>query len=987
MLRPIVKKTGYIIISLYFLGLFLPSYSLNTREFEEVSNQVIIDSEPPYLHQGEEWADSILSKMDLRQKIGQLFMVAAYSNKNKRHNQKINGLIKDYGIGGLIFFQGGPVRQARLTNDYQKKARIPLLIAMDAEWGIGMRLDSVMDFPRQLTLGAVRNNNLIYKMGEAIAEQCQRLGVHINFAPVVDVNSNPLNPVINDRSFGEDMYNVSNKGIAYMKGLQDNKVLACAKHFPGHGDTDKDSHKTLPSVAQDYTRIDSLELYPFKQLIESGVGSIMNAHLYVPALDSLEKRASSLSKKICTDLLKGELDFKGLSFTDALNMKGVSQYFKPGQLELKAYKAGNDILLFPEDVPKAIRVLEKAFKNGELALNELDSRVRKILQLKYWAGLNKKQKVEEENINEDLNSIKHKILDYHLREASLTLVANHRDLIPIKNLRKVKLATLSIGSSDINTFQKTVDQYKKADHFFISKQATPEEFRLLLTKLKRYSHVMLTFHKMNKSALKDYGIGFSSLGFLKKLQSHTNVITVLFGSPYSLSYFNDATHLLLAYEDTKTTQTLTAQALFGGVRTHGTLPVTASHIFPMQKGYISYPPFRMKYTFPEYAGMSSEKLESIDSIALDAISDKATPGCQILVCKNGNVIYQKSFGYHTYEKNKEVNNEDVYDLASITKVAATTLALMKLYDQKKIQLDSTLKHYLPEVRGTNKENMTLKDLLLHQAGLKGWIPFYVNAIQAGKDSLFSKSYNDTFDIRVADDFFMRTAYESEIWTAILESDVELPAKYRYSDLGFYFFKKIVESVGGMSLDLYLKKHFYDPMGLTKTTYNPLDYQPIDHLVPTEDDKVFRNQVVHGYVHDPGAAMLGGVGGHAGLFSNSREIAVIGQMLMNGGEYGGKKYLKSATIETFISKHKKGNRRGLGFDKPTLSDSGPASKYASYKTFGHTGFTGTCFWVDPKYQIVYVFLSNRVYPTASHNKLAKNNIRTKIQDIIYESIEN
>ena len=255
---------------------------------------------------------------------------------------------------------------------------------MDAEWGIGMRLDSVMDFPRQLTLGAVRNNNLIYKMGEAIAEQCQRLGVHINFAPVVDVNSNPLNPVINDRSFGEDMYNVSNKGIAYMKGLQDNKVLACAKHFPGHGDTDKDSHKTLPSVAQDYTRIDSLELYPFKQLIESGVGSIMNAHLYVPALDSLEKRASSLSKKICTDLLKGELDFKGLSFTNALNMKGVSQYFKPGQLELKAYKAGNDILLFPEDVPKAIRVLEKAFKNGELDLNELDSRVRKILQLKYW---------------------------------------------------------------------------------------------------------------------------------------------------------------------------------------------------------------------------------------------------------------------------------------------------------------------------------------------------------------------------------------------------------------------------------------------------------------------------------------------------------------------------------------------------------------------------------------------------------------------------
>ena len=935
------------------------------------------------------WADSVLRTMNDDQKIGQLFMVAAYSNRDSTHIKEITKLVTNYHIGGLCFFQGGPMRQAQQTNWYQSKAKTPLLISIDGEWGLSMRLDSVVRYPKQMALGAISDNQLIYDFAKETARQCKRIGIQLNFAPVIDVNNNPKNPVINDRSFGEDKYRVAAKGIEYMRGMQDNGVMANGKHFPGHGNTDKDSHLSLPTLNRTKIQLDSTELYPFRELISRGLSSVMVGHLFVPAIDSTKNTASSISQSIVTNLLKKDLGFNGLVFTDALNMKGVSSFFAPGEVDARALIAGNDMLLFTENVPNAFSEIKKALRDTLITMPEIEQRVRKILIAKFSVGLNKYQPININGIYEDLNSNEAKLISMKLYENAMTLLANKDNLIPFKNLENRSIAAISIGADINNEFLNMCKNYADVTTFALKKDASLNDFDFLGKNLDQYNTVIVGIHDMSRNESKNFSISKQTKDFLGHLSQHSNVVVVVFGNAYSLRNFENLAPILLAYEDNDFTRSLSAQALFGGIQIKGTLPVTASEIFKGGDGYVTDEAIRLKYTLPEELGVCSKCLSQIDEIANKAINEKATPGCQILVAKDGKVIYSKSFGYHSYDQTQLVRNSDLYDLASLTKILSTNLSVMKMYDDGALDLKKKFTHYVKYSKLNNKKYIMVSDLLTHRAGLVPFIPFWKESLLTNdaNGSNYSADSTSFYSIKVANKMYLRYDYPEKMKEIILKSDMKEYGKYVYSDLSFYFLKDMVEKHYEMPIDELNKNTFYAPLGLSTLGFQPWKKFNANRITPTENDTIFRKQLLDGYVHDPGAAMLGGVGGHAGLFSNANDVAIIMQMLLNKGSYGGVQYYKPSTVDLFTAKYLPDSRRGLGFDKPDMnSKNTPTCKSASALTFGHTGFTGTATWVDPANGLVYVFLSNRINPSVDNKKLVEMNIRTDIQEVIYGAIK-
>jgi beta-glucosidase-like glycosyl hydrolase/CubicO group peptidase (beta-lactamase class C family) len=972
------------LLALGFGGLLLVS------SFKEKSEAPI---DPPFIGAGKKWVDSVMNKLTPDQRIGQLFMVAAYSNKPKAHQEEILKLILNQHIGGLIFMQGGPLRQAKLCNMYQQASNVPLMISIDGEWGLAMRLDSTMSFPKQMSLGAIQNDTLIYQLGEAIATQSKRLGIQVNFAPVVDVNNNASNPVINMRSFGENKYNVAAKGIAYMRGMQDNQILATAKHFPGHGDTETDSHKATPTINHNRARLDSLELYPFRELIRNGLGSMMVAHLSIPAIDSTRNTPATLSKRIVSDLLKNEMGFKGLVFTDALNMKGVSSFYPPGKVDVKALLAGNDVLLFSENVQVAIQEIKKAILAKDISQLEIDNRCRKILEAKYWLGLKKSPRIDLKNLHYNLNQPAYVLLNRKLTEASLTVLENDK-ILPLKGIDNLRIASLAIDEELNCVFQKTLNQYSKVALYSADKESISTEQAGLLSKLKGFDIVIVSVHNPKNTMSKSAGITTQLSNFLTALNKQSRVILDVFATPYSLSKLTDSATpagLIESYEDTEISQELSAQLLFGAIKANGVLPVSVSSRYKSGAGLSLSEVIRLKFTIPEELGIASSSLKAIDSLATLAIKIKATPGCQVLVAKDGKVFFNKSYGYHTYVTDRPVVNSDLYDIASVTKVAATTISIMRLVDEGFFSLDKKVGDYIPVLNKTNKGEIRLRDLLAHQAGLPAWIPFYNKTIstQAKRDSYYRSFRTDSFPYQVAENMYMRKDYPDSMLAQIAACELGKKKEYKYSDLGYYFFKYIIEQHTKTGLDNYVDSCFYKPMGLSRITYNPLRYFSKDELVPTERDNLFRNQLIQGYVHDQGAAMLGGVGGHAGIFSNATDLAALMQMLLNGGTYGGKRFISKATIDEFTRCQfcANDNRRGLGFDKPEMnySKTGPTCKCVSSMSFGHTGFTGTIAWVDPDQKLVYIFLSNRVYPDAENKKIQTLATRVEIQEVIYNSL--
>ena len=933
-----------------------------------------------------QWVDSVYNQLSFEERVGQLFMVAAYSNKNEAHNKSIDELVEKYKIGGLIFFQGGPVRQAKLTNRYQAKAKVPLFIGIDAEWGLSMRLDSTYRYPWNMTLGAVKDYNLIEQMGKQMAEQSKRMGIHFNFAPVVDINTNPKNPIIGNRSFGEDKFNVTNAAIALTKGLQSGGVFATAKHFPGHGDTSTDSHHTLPVINFDSKRIHDVELYPYKELIKNGLASVMVAHLSVPSLESRSGYPSSISYNIVTNILKNELGFEGLIFTDALNMKGASNFKQPGDIDLEAFLAGNDVLLFAENVPVAITKFKAAFESGNLTEERLEYSVKKILKYKYLVDLHNYKEVNLTNLFNDLNQSKYDAMNFKLYEKALTVLKNKDKILPIKRLEKEKIAYIKLGNDSHEDFFQKLNQFAEVTEI----QST--NIDSVLVELEAYSKVIIGYHKSD-GAWKNHDLSIKELLWLDKIAKQNKTIAVFFTKPYSLLRIPDFKNLegiIMAYQNNIFANTVAAEAIFGAIDVHGKIPVSIGNHFEVNEGLELNKINRLGFAAPENVGMDANKLAKIDSIANYAINKKITPGMQILVARKGKVIYQKSFGHHTYDRTTAVKNDDLYDVASLTKILATLPNLMIQFDKGKINLNSKLGTLLPEFKKSDKANATVLDMLTHQARFHPWIAFYKATLDSvNKPSLkyYRNRFSEEFPIQVAEQLYLRKDYNDSILKVIADSKLLPKVQYKYSDFSFILMKEYLERITDKPLDELSNDNFYKLIGANRMLYNPLKKFKKEAIIPSEIDNYFRYDTIQGYVHDMAAAMQGGVAGHAGIFSNSLDVAKMMQLFLQKGNYGDHQFFTEETFQKFNTCYfcKDQNRRGLGFDKPQLGQEGPTCGCVSMTSFGHTGFTGTMAWADPDKELVYVFLSNRTYPDANTNLLSKENIRENIQKIIYDSI--
>ena len=533
------------------------------------------------------WVDSVFSVLTPEQRIAQLIIIEAFSDKDPAYEADVMRLIKQYDVGGIIFFQGGPIRQAKLTNRYQAAAKIPLLIAMDAETGIGMRLDSTVQYPFQQLLGAVADNGLIYTLGAEVAAEFKRLGMHINFAPVADINNNPQNPIIGYRAYGEDKLDVTAKSIAFMRGMQENGIIATAKHFPGHGDTDVDSHYDLPIINHDRHRLDSLELYPFKELIKQGVGGTMVAHMHIPHLDSTPNLPSTLSKPIVTGLLREKLGFNGLIFTDAMVMKGVTKYFEPGEAEVKALMAGNDVLERLNNVPKAIKAIQEAIRRGDLSQEEIDWRCKRVLAAKQWLGLDKYKPIELENLVQDLNPAIADSTNRALAEAALTLLKNEKRGIPVRDKKNIKIATLAIGARRQTTFQREINTYTKATDFILTRKATEKDIKKLQKKLKKYDVVLVALYGPSIRPSNNLGYSEAATKLVSSLASTNKAIFTLFDNAYSLDHFpgiENSRTLIVAYQSHFEAQEAAAKLVFGRLPARGKLPVTVNSHFKYGDG-------------------------------------------------------------------------------------------------------------------------------------------------------------------------------------------------------------------------------------------------------------------------------------------------------------------------------------------------------------------------------------------------------------------
>ncbi len=952
----------------------------------------------------DEWVEERMSRMTLKEKIGQLFIYTVSPYNTKSNKKIIYQAIKNYNVGGLLFSGGQLTNQSLLTNYAQGVSDIPLFISFDGEWGLAMRLNNTPSFPKNRILGSISDNNLIYEYGREMARQCREIGVHINFAPVADIDNNPKNPIINTRSFGGDPDNVSEKVIAYSKGLEDGNVLSVSKHFPGHGDTSVDSHKSLPVLEFDRHRLDSIELVPFKRAVEAGVGGVMIGHLFVP---SIGDGAASLSKPVI-DILKKDLKFDGLVFSDALTMRGVSN--EPN-LCSRALIAGCDIILTPKNLKKTLDDVLSAVDSGQLTKEQIDEKCRKVLTYKFYLGLDKPQRIQMAGLEKRIKTERADSLITELYRASVTVLGNRNGAIPL-DINGNGNAFIEIGNKDDDTV--LFDELHK--NMQITKcEVNADSLASINEKLKPYRNIIVVVRTSYE--LKRYSEWLSSLG------DHKNII-YLYLSPIKSfdtkdEIWREASAVILGNSDRVEVQKHIANILMGKGKADGRISVSAGDLFKPGDGVEIKDGMHAVYR-PENYGMDSKVLAKIDSVALDGISQGAYPGCQIVVLKDGMPVYDKAFGTYSYKDSTKVTINSIYDLASLTKSTATLLAVMKLYDEGRIGLTDKISSYVPLLKGTNKERITIEELLMHQSGLVSSLPFYKefidkssykgsfvksrmdknHSVQIGKDAYvpasfnykkeyISSTYSKDYPLQISDSLFASANVKGMILTQIANSPLN-DRKYVYSCLNFMLLKEMVENITKKTLDEYLDEKFYKPMRLDRIAYNPLRKFKVEEIVPTvENDYLHRGALLQGYVHDEAAAFMGGVSGNAGLFGNALDVARVYQMIISEGEYNGETYLSKVTCNLFLTYKSKISRRGLGFDKPDLDNpkNSPCAAEADKSVVGHTGFTGTCAWADTNRRLVYVFLSNRINPQPySQHKLSQLDIRSKIQQLIYQSIK-
>jgi beta-glucosidase-like glycosyl hydrolase/CubicO group peptidase (beta-lactamase class C family) len=959
------------------------------------------ETEPPFLkYLNHPWVDSVIRSLSPTERIAQLVWIAGFSGRDLEYDVELSNTIKNFQPGGIIFFRGTAEKQSEMINYFRSLLKVPPLVATDGEWGAGMRLEDVVRFPYQLTLGAIKNDSLIYEMGSAVASQFKRAGMNINLAPVADADNNPENPVINFRSFGENPENVAKKTLMYMKGLQDNGIMAVAKHFPGHGDTKTDSHIDLPVIRASKGRLDSVELVPFKMLINNGISGVMPGHLWVPSIEPGKYIPSTISSNVLTGLLINELSFRGLILSDAMNMGGITKYTNKSEAEVLSLKAGIDVLEFVTDPAEAIKNISESIKKGEISQQSVDEKCRKILAAKYWAGLSNANRVITESIDKDLSSKTIKLFIRKLYANALTVINNKNNIIPVNNLESIRIATLAINSPSETFYQYRLGKYAPADHFFIDTIGSKKAVAIL-KKLEEYDLVIAGIYGTDQKASSDFGIPEGMGDLIKKLNSSNRCIITYFGNPRAIARIdgiNNSEGVIIAYQENEDTEDLAAQLVFGAIGAKGKLPVTINAEYAEGFGIATPGDLRVRFDLPESTGLDSDSLYAkIDSIAMNGISAGAYPGCEIMIAFKGTVVFQKTYGYQTYDNRTPVMEDDLFDLASVSKITGPLPGLMMLDEEGRFSTEKTLGYYLPYFRKSDKGELVLKDILAHQAGLISWIPFWkqtVNKKGVFKPGTFSHEQSDRYPLKVADNLYIHKNYRQKIYKEMKKSKLYDNRKYVYSDLAFIITPEIIEVLTGEKWYDFVTRNIYHRLGAYDIGFNPYQRYPISRIIPTEYDSLFRKTLLRGTVHDEGAAMLGGISGHAGLFATANDLMKLMEMYRRMGNYGceqiiGDTILKKYTAYQFPENN---NRRGLGFDKPQVDIDKPGVKNpyptrsASPESFGHSGYTGTFVWMDPKYEFTYIFFCNRVYPTRNNNKLSDMNIRTEILQVIYDSID-
>lgn len=952
--------------------------------------------------------DSLISTFSIRDMAAQTIILRSEAKPTADYIVKMRTMLSKHPFGGVCFFAGRTPDMLTLQQVYKDASRIPLFITIDGEFGPGMRMTDLKKFPRQQLLGAIEPYPLLYLMGKEVGKQCRMLGIQWNYLPVVDVNNNPLNPVINSRSFGEDPAEVAKRGILFLKGMQSEGVYGSAKHFPGHGDTEQDSHLTLPVISDNRHVLDSIHLYPFRRLIESGVESVMVGHLNVPAYDS-SGVPSSLSPVIVTDLLRNELGFKGMIVTDGLEMNAVHEAaqisgkrtHKSEKVEVRALAAGCDVLLLPLDPEQTLNDIEEAVENGNLPKERLEEACRRILYYKTRPhflkdyGKNPSEALMHNLphfIEDSLNGKQADLLQQALYNSGVTLVDNMGKLIPVSSWDYPEKICLHIGDGSQTEFSRRIASYdKKAGHIYLNRNFDPALIydTAFIENICRKDLIIVSITNTNYLPARNYGISSQSLSLIERLQKCGKpIILTVFAPPYALQpfYSMPGIHsILCGYQEVDESQRACADLIFGALPARGKLPVSVEKLWPCGYG-IRTESDRLLHRIPEEIGLRQTDFFRIDSIVQNGIQARAYPGCQVLVALDGNIIYDKCFGRATYDSNSEaVTPESLYDLASLSKILSTTLAYMRLYEIGAYRLDQKIGDLLPRLNNTDKRHITFRQVLCHQSGLKAYLKYMEDSVYKGKP-VFSTEPSSDYPYQVAQDLYIDRDYRKHIRHLIDQSPINPRKPYVYSDLGFYYLNLALERMTDTTLPGFVEDNFYRFLGLEHLCYHPTERFEISQIMPTEIDTVLRHRAIRGFVHDPLVAMLGGEGGSAGLFSNSYDVAVIAQMLLQKGHYGGIQFFDSATVALFTSSafSPADNRRGGGFDKPPLKagQPSPTAPSASPSSYGHSGFTGTFCWIDPEYRLVYVFLSNRVYPDASNNKITSMGIRTAVLEEIY-----
>lgn len=908
--------------------------------------------------------ETLLNRMTLKEKIGQLFFIPAYGSFRSNDDEHFNHLleqIREYHIGGLIFFSSNVYGQAVLTNKLQRVSEIPLWITQDMEYGAAMRVDGTTRFPPAMAVAATGNPEYAYQIGRITGREARALGVQQVFAPVLDVNNNPENPVINVRSFSGDPKTVAHYGTRFMEGLQSQGIVSTVKHFPGHGDTDTDSHLSLPIIKYDYARLDSVELVPFRAAISDGVNSVMSAHIAFPKLGQRKGLPATMDSTILNRILVDSLGFDGLVVTDGLNMHGIASNFSPGEAVVKALKAGVDMMLMSPDELTAIYEITAAVERGTISESRIDKSVRKILQWKKKKGLFEDNQIDIDNLSSKINLRESRLAAQKISRESLTLVKNKGDILPIRASKYPKITVVSVADDESGNTGSRLAYLLKQHHpdvsaHILDNRTGSEEKKAILEDVRESDLLIIGSFIYTRSG-KKVQLKEEHLKFLKKLHKNIPSLLIAFGNPYVVQDLTETDAQLMAWAANGGQVAATVPALFGGSEIDGHLPITIPGMYSFNDG-ITLPKTTLRKDEPEVAGLSRDSLENVDQIMNKAVFDSTFPGGVVAVVKDGIIAYEKAFGYQTYKKLEPVRDNSIYDLASLTKVTATTPAIMKLIDEGKIELDDKVKEYIPEFNEGMKSIITIRNLLLHNSGLPAY-RLYIDKLQT----------------------------EEKILDAVKnEPLINKPGTtYEYSDLGFILLGEIVEKVSGMPLDKYVYRNFHYPLGMSNTFYNPERYSHwvTDRIPPTEVDTTWRMKTIQGQVHDERAFYLNGVAGHAGLFSTAGDLAVYCQMLLNKGSYAGRQYLSPETVDLFTGDRSPQRNRGYGFDRKSEGFS-TAGSLTGDQTFGHTGFTGTSFWIDPDRDLAIIILTNRTYPHRSYGKNISK-IRAKVADAVVSSI--